>query len=118
MTALTKSPISECLPDCVVVVGDGAAGDGGGGGGGHVGAELGQVGRGDRLQAQRLDGAHLDEQLVEQYPGKNLKCQFCRSIDSRQNLFNMYENGTWNLPPADMPGFLTTRVFHPMAQEH
>ena len=61
----------DCLPDCVVVVGDGAAGDGGGGGGGHVGAELGQVGRGDRLQAQRLDGAHLDEQLVEQDPGKN-----------------------------------------------
>ena len=29
------------LPDCVVVVGDGAAGDGGGGGGGNIGAELG-----------------------------------------------------------------------------
>ena len=98
MTALTKNPISECLPDCVVVVGDGATGDGGGGGGGHVGAELGQVGRGDRLQAQRLDGAHLDEQLVEQDPGKNLKCQFCSFIDSRQNLFNMYENGTCPQP--------------------
>ena len=69
ITDITKNPDNECLPDCVVVVGDGAARDGGGGG--HVGAELGQVGRGDRLQAQRLDGAHLDEQLVEQDPGKN-----------------------------------------------
>lgn len=62
------------MPDCVVVVGDGAAGDGGGGGrGGHVGAELRQVGRGDGLHAERLDGAHLDEELIEQDPGKNVK---------------------------------------------
>ena len=52
------------------MVGDGAAGDGGGGGGGHVGAELGQIGRGDCLHAERLDRPHLDEQLIEEYPGR------------------------------------------------
>ena len=68
----------KILPDCVVVIGDGAARDGGGGGGGHVGPELRQVGRGDRLQAEGLDGAHLDEQLIEQYPGKRSAYNFCR----------------------------------------
>ena len=57
------------LPDGVVVVSDGAAGDGGraghGGGGGHVGSELREVRRGDGFHAERLDRAHLDEQLIE-----------------------------------------------------
>ena len=70
MTLYTCSAKLIILPDCVVVVGDGAAGDGGGGGSGHVGAELGQIGRGDCLHAERLDRPHLDEQLIEEYPGR------------------------------------------------
>ena len=57
---------ARVLPDRVVVVRDGAAGDGGRAGGGrHVGAELREVRRGDGFHAERLDRAHLDEELIE-----------------------------------------------------